>query len=144
MIEPTFTSMQAMEILADDGLKACRERITKLADDLFGREPKAKGRTRRITVSQMSVIREAFHLIDDERFPRQLVIEMFVHPNKVTDALAEDMYRSKTALAAAVADAESGLSQFQDAASADERLEAARCIRRVFSTIRKVRRLVAA
>ena len=43
MIEPTFTSMQVMEILADDGIKACRERITKLADDLFGREPKARG-----------------------------------------------------------------------------------------------------
>ena len=43
MIEPTFTSMQAMEILADDGLKACRERITKLADDLFGRAPEGKG-----------------------------------------------------------------------------------------------------
>ena len=92
----------------------------------------------------MSVIREALDLIDVEGLPRQLVIEMFVHPNKVTDALAEDMYRSKTALAAAAADAESGISQFQDAASADERLEAARRIRRVFSTIRKVRRLVAA
>ena len=41
-----------------------------------------------------------------------------------------------------MADAASGISQFQDAASADERLEAARRIRRVFSTIRKVRRLV--
>jgi len=144
MIEPSFTSMQAMEVLAADGIKACRERITKLADDLFGRDPKARGRTRRITVSQMSVIREAFHLIDVERLPRQLVIEMYAHPDKVTDALSEDMHRSKTALAAAVADAESGISQFQEASSANERLEAARQVRRVFSTIRKVRRLVAA
>ena len=144
MIEPTFTSMQAMEILADDGIRACRERITKLADDLFGREPKARGRTRRITVSQMSLIREAFHLIDVEKLPRQLVIEMYVHPKKVTDALSDDVRWSKTALAAAVADVESGFSQFQEANSVDERLEAARRIRRLFSTIRKVRRLVAA
>ena len=144
MIEPTFTSMQAMEILAAAGIKACRERITKLADDLFGRDPKARGTTRRITVSQMSIIREAFHLIDVEGLPRQLVIEMYAHPNKVTDALSEDMRRSKTALAAAVADAESGINQFQKASSVDERLEAAHRVQRIFSTIRKVRRLVAA
>ena len=142
MLEPAYTSVEVMKILHEDGIRAGRERVTRMADALFGRDTREKHR--RISLDQMSVIREAFHLIDVEGLSRDLAIEIYVRPNKVTDALSEDMRRSKTALAAAAADAESGISQFQEASSADERREAARRIRRGFSTIRKVRRLVAA
>ena len=142
VLEPAYTSVEVMKILHENGIRTGRERVNRMADALFGRDTEQKHR--RISLEQMSVIREAFHLIDVEGFPRQLVIEMYAHPNKVTDALSKDIRRSKTALADAAADAESGLSQFQKANSTDERLEAARHIRRIFSTIRKVRRLVAA
>ena len=65
-------------------------------------------------------------------------------PDRAFAALTDDMHRSTAALRAAVAAAESGISQFQEADTADERFEAARRIRKGFSTIRKVRRLVAA
>ena len=126
VLEPAYTSVEVMKILHENGIRTGRERVNRMADALFGRDTEQKHR--RISLEQMSVIREAFHLIDVEGFPRQLVIEMYAHPNKVTDALSKDIRRSKTALADAAADAESGLSRFQKANSTDERLEAARHI----------------
>ena len=142
MLEPAYTSVEVMTILHEDGIQTGRERVNRMVDALFGRD--AEQKHRRISRKQMAVIREAFHLIDVEGIPRQLVIEMYAAPDKAFAALSDDMRRSKTALVAAVAAAESGLSQFQEANSTDERLEAAHHIRRIFSTIRKVRRLVAA
>ena len=141
MLEPAYTSVEAMAVLHEDGIRTGRERVAKMADALFGRGK--RGKHRRISGEQMSVIREAFRLIDVEGLPRGLVIEMYVAPDKAFAALSDDMRRSKAALVEAVADAETGFNQFQDASSVDERLEAARRIRRAIS-IRKVRRLVAA
>ena len=141
MLEPAYTSVEAMKVLREDGIRAGRERVARMADALFGRD--TRGKHRRISLEQMSVIRESFRLIDVEGLPRQLVIEMYIAPDKAFAALSDDMRRSKTALAAAVADAESGINQFQEANSVDERLEAASRIRRAI-TICKVRRLVAA
>ncbi len=141
MREPAFTSVEAMKVLHDDGIRAGRERVTRMVDDLFGNE--RTGKHRRISLKQMTVIRDAFRLIDGVGLPRDLVIALCLTPDSAFAALSDDMRRSKAALVEAVADAESGISQFQEASSADERLEAARRIRRAIK-IRKVRRLVAA
>ena len=125
-LEAAFTSVEVMRILASAGIAACRERVNQLADDLFGRDPEAWRKPRRITAEQMKVIREAFTLIDKDGFHRQLVVEMFTDPEGMLDGLD-----------VALSEAKAGVNQFKQAGCTEERVAA---IRRV----ENLRRLVAA
>lgn len=134
MIEAAFTSNQAVEILALDGIKACRERVTQLADDLFGRDPATRGTTRRITVEQMGVLSEAFALIDGG-LPRQTVVSLFQDPGRVVTELSAALAEARDT----VTQVQEAVGQFQAASSLEERGAAVRRVRRL-----RQRRLVAA
>ena len=126
MIEASYTSMQATQILAQGGIKACRERVTQLCDDLFGRDPTARGRTRRITVSQMAALREAFVLIDSG-LPRHTVIDLFHDPKEALSDLVAALNEAREE----ANEVEAALSQFEKAASLEERGAAIRRVQQL-------------
>ena len=44
MLEPAYTSVEAMAVLHEDGIRTGRERVAKMADALFGRDKRGKHR----------------------------------------------------------------------------------------------------
>lgn len=148
-LEPSYLSTDVMRILHASGFSACRERVTRMADDLFGWP--ADGTPRRISLSEMNTLREAFTLIDQVGLPRSVVVTLYVSGGDLPDNVRDGLDQAERVLTAALSTVEAGRRQFRDSSDPAGRIEAAHNIRAAVGTLRdaadsiaRVRRLVAA
>ena len=148
-LEPSYLSTDVMRILHASGIRACRERVTRLAGDLFGWP--ADGTPRRISRSGMNTLREAFTLIDQVGLPRSEVVALYVSGGGFPDNVCDGLDKAERVLTAALSTVEAGRKQFRDSSDPADRIEAAHNIRAAVDTlgdaadsIARVRRLVAA
>ena len=61
--QPGYSSVQVMAILREDGIPTARDRVNRMADRLFPRDPEQWARNRQISKDQLLLIRQAFLLI---------------------------------------------------------------------------------
>lgn len=146
---PTYASTDAVRVLSASGISASRERVTRMADELFGWP--ADGRRRRITASEMSTLLEVFTLVDQVGLTRSLVVALYVSEGDIPDNISDGLEQSERVLTAAVSTVQAGRDQFRASSDPAERIEAAHRIRDAVATLQdaadslvRVRRLVAA